>query len=162
MFKKKKNIQKYEKLIFKPDPFYGSYWMAKFANKFMKSGKKHAIERATFYGFHTIKLKSKKIMLNFFLIYLLKFRPLLGLISKRFGKQFKKIPVPLYPRRQTIMSLKWLVTSIKVNRARSLQKRLVGEFLDLHANLKTALSKRYSDHITEINTNRLNHRFRWK
>ena len=72
----------------------------------MKCGKKHTVEQATFHAFYQIKKTSKKVTLDFFLIYLLKFRPLLGFISKRFGKQFKKIPVPLYPRRQTIVSLK--------------------------------------------------------
>ena len=72
----------------------------------MKCGKKNIVEQATFRAFYEIKKKTKKVTLDFFLIYLLKFRPLLGFISKRFGKQFKKIPVPLYPRRQTIISLK--------------------------------------------------------
>ena len=162
MTKKKQTIRKYEKLIFKPDPFYGSYWVAKFSNKFMKSGKKHAIERATFIAFCKVKVKSKRITLDFFLTQLIKFRPLLGFISKRFGKQFKKIPVPLYPRRQSIISLKWLVTSIKINRAKSLVKRLISELENLHENRKTVLSKRFSDHIIELIENRLNHRFRWK
>ena len=162
MGKKKKTIKKYQKLIFKSDPFYGSYWMAKFSNKFMKSGKKHAIERATFNAFSQIRETNRKVMLNIFLIYLMKFRPLIGFISKRFGKKFKKIPVPLYPRRQTVISLKWLVTSIKVNREKSFQKRLVSEFGALHKNQKTPLAQRYTEHVHDVIEHRLNHRFRWK
>jgi ribosomal protein S7 len=68
----------------------------------------------------------------------------------------------LYPRRQTIIALKWLVTSIKVNRWNSLEKRMMSELLDFTEQRKTALTKRYADHLQEINESRLNHRFRWK
>jgi ribosomal protein S7 len=136
--------------------------MLKFLNKFMKSGKKAVIEKLTFAAFKQIKKKTKRNTLYLFLTILLKFRPLLGFISKRFGKQFKKIPVPLYPRRQIIVSLKWLVTAIKVNRLSFFGLRLASEFLDFHLGKKTLLSKRYNDHLVEINENRLNHRFRWK
>jgi small subunit ribosomal protein S7 len=80
--------------------------MTKFLNKLMKSGKKSLIETIVFNAFNAIKKKSKSSSFYLFLEILLKFRPLLGFISKRFGKQFKKIPVPLYPRRQAIVSLK--------------------------------------------------------
>ena len=72
----------------------------------MKDGKKAVIEKLTFDAFKEIKKKTKRKTLDLFLHLLLKFRPLLGFISKRFGKQFKKIPVPLYPRRQIIVSIK--------------------------------------------------------
>lgn len=71
----------------------------------MKSGKKHLVEKIIFNGLSTVKLKIRQKTLYFFFQTLIKFRPFFGFISKRFGKQFKSIPVPLYPRRQTIMSL---------------------------------------------------------
>lgn len=37
---------------------------------------------------------------------------------------------------------------------------MMSEFLDFTENRKTSLSKRYADHIQEVNENRLNHRFR--
>jgi ribosomal protein S7 len=72
----------------------------------MKSGKKHVVERTIFRAFNRVKTLTGKPILHTFINILIQFRPLFGFISKRFGKQFKKIPVPLYPRRQTIMSLK--------------------------------------------------------
>jgi ribosomal protein S7 len=104
--KKKRRRRKYQKFMYKPDFLYQSYWMTKFLNKFMKSGKKYIVEKTTFNAFKNIKKKTRQNNLYLFLAILIKFRPLLGFISKRFGKQFKKIPVPLYPRRQTIISLK--------------------------------------------------------
>ena len=162
MFSKNKNIKKCQKLIYRPDAFYRSYWFTKFINKFMRSGKKQTVEKIVMKTCNELKLKTRKAFLHTFFSLLMKVRPLLGLVSKRFGKQFKKIPVPLYPRRQTILALKWLVTSIKVNRLNSLEKKIMSEFFDFTENRKTSLSKRYADHLQEVNENRLNHRFRWK
>lgn len=80
--------------------------MGKFLNKFMKMGKKHLLERNFLKSFQKIQKETNIKILYFFFTLLIKFRPLFGFISKRFGKQFKKIPVPLYPRRQIITSLK--------------------------------------------------------
>jgi ribosomal protein S7 len=80
--------------------------MEKFINKFMKAGKKQIVEETVFRAFKKIKMKTGINTFNLFLNLLIRFRPFLGFISKRFGRQFKKIPVPLYPRRQTIVSLK--------------------------------------------------------
>jgi ribosomal protein S7 len=70
--------------------------------------------------------------------------------------------VPLHPRRQTILALKWLVLSIKVNKFSSLEKRMTSEFVELAKKRKTILWKRYLDHLAEINDNRMNNRFRWE
>jgi ribosomal protein S7 len=72
----------------------------------MRSGKKQTVEKVVMKTCQELKLKTRKKFLYTFFSLLLKVRPLLGLVSKRFGKQFKKIPVPLYPRRQTILALK--------------------------------------------------------
>ena len=160
--KKKRRNRKFQKLIHKPDFLHRSYWMAKFVNRFMRNGNKAVLEKHIFNAFKEIKKKTKRQTLPFFLDLLLKFRPLLGFISKRFGKQFKKIPVPLYPRRQMVVVVKWLVTAIKVTAGRLFPTRLLPEFLDFHLGKKTLLAKRYTDHLVEINANRLHHRYRWK
>ncbi len=68
-------------------------------------GKKHLIEHNFLKAFPKIQKTTELEILYFFFIILTKFRPLFGFILKRFGKQHKKIPVPLYPRRQIITSL---------------------------------------------------------
>jgi len=69
-------------------------------------GKKHLIEQTFLKAFQKIQKDTNLEILYFFFTILTRYRPLFGFISKRFGKQFKKIPVPLYPRRQIITSLK--------------------------------------------------------
>jgi ribosomal protein S7 len=71
----------------------------------MKAGRKHVVEKITLRAFQTIKKKTQRKNLFLFSKLVIKYKPLLGFISKRFGKQFKKIPVPLYPRRQNIVAL---------------------------------------------------------
>ena len=72
----------------------------------MKAGQKQIVEETIFRAFKKIKIKTGCNTFYLFLNLLIKFRPFFGFISKRLGKQFKKIPVPLYSRRQTIISLK--------------------------------------------------------
>jgi len=162
MLKKRRSMKKYNKLKFKPDSFYQSYWLAKFINKFMRDGKKHVIENALWKTFCQTKIRTKKMPLTIFFAILMKIRPLFGFISKQFRKQRKKIPVPLYPRRQIIIALKWLVLSIKVKNLHSLEKRILSEFFDFLEKRKTALFKRCADHIADLNENRINMRYRWK
>jgi ribosomal protein S7 len=164
MIKRKKNtrIKIYHKLIFKADPFYQSYWFAKFMNKFMLDGKKYVVEKIINETFLYLKKKWGVKPLPVFLGVIIKFRPLLDLSLKRQGKQIKKIPGPLLPRRQAIVSLKWLTMAIKLNRAQTLRLRMRSEFSDLSENKKTALWKRSMDHLRDLEINRLNHRFRWK
>ena len=155
---KKKNY----KSIIKRDSFYHSYWMEKFINKFMKAGRKQIVETTILRAFKKIKIKTGTNTFYIFLHLLTRYRPFFGFISKRLGRQFKKIPVPLYPRRQTILSLKWLTQSILISRFSSFESRLLHEFLDLHARKKTALWRRYANYLEEVNENRLHQRFRWK
>jgi ribosomal protein S7 len=162
MSQKKRNYRKDYKLIFKKDPLYNSYWMEKFFNKFMKDGKKQIVEKIIIRAFKKIKTKTRLNTFYLFTNLLIKFRPFFGFISKRLGRQFKKIPVPLHARRQTIVSLKWLTTSILVSPYHSFELRLVHEFLDLNSRKKTTLWKRYADYLSEVQENRLNQRFRWK
>jgi ribosomal protein S7 len=134
-----KNNKKNYKIFFKTDFLYDSYWMGKFINKFMKAGKKQLVEKTVLLAFRKVKMKTGSNIFYLFLNLLIKFRPFFGFISKRLAQQFKRVPVPLYPRRQTIISLKWLTTSILVNRSYSFETRLISELLDLHAQKKTAL-----------------------
>ena len=75
-------------------------------NKFMLDGKKHLVEKVTNETFVDLKIKTGTKPLSIFLDIIIKFRPLLDLSSKRQGKKIRKIPVPLLPRRQTIVALK--------------------------------------------------------
>lgn len=75
-------------------------------NKFMLDGKKHLVEKVTSETFMDLKSKTGTKPLPIFLGIIIKFRPLLDLSSKRQGKQMRKIPGPLLPRRQAIVALK--------------------------------------------------------
>ena len=156
------NNRKNYKIFFKTDFLYDSYWMGKFIHKFMKAGKKQIVEKTVFLAFRKIKMKTGSNIFFLFLNLLIRFRPLFGFSSARLGQQIKKVPVPLYPRRQTIISLNWLTTSISLNRFYSFETRLIYEFLYLHARKKTVLWKRYSQYLSDVYANRLNQRFRWK
>jgi ribosomal protein S7 len=162
MSKKKNSIRKYNLLKIQPDPFYRSYWLAKLTNKFMQKGKKFAIEKVVFRVFTKVKLKYHKQVLRILFMCLIKNRPLLGFIPIRLGRQFKKIPVPLEPRRQIVLSLKWFVTAIKLNIFFSLEENLAWELNSNITKQKTLLTKRRIEYTKELIENRVNNHFRWK
>lgn len=162
MHRKKKCIKKYNIVKSRPDAFYQSFWFAKLTNKFMRQGKKVQVEKHIWNAFRNLKRRTrqKADLLLFFT--LMKVRPLLGFISKRLGREFKRVPVPLFPRRQIIVALKWLVQSIKLNRSSSLKGRVRSELFLFIRKRPNFLKKRYTAYVADVYQNRLNGRFRWK
>jgi small subunit ribosomal protein S7 len=162
MHRKKKYIKKYNKVKFRPDAFYRSFWFAKLTNKFMRQGKKAKVEKHVWDAFRDLKRRTKQKANLLLFFTLMKVRPILGFISKRLGREFKRVPVPLFPRRQIIVALKWLVQSINLNRSLSLKKRIRSELFFFIRKRPNFLKKRYTAYIADIHQNRLNGRFRWK
>jgi ribosomal protein S7 len=160
--KKKWCIKKYKKLKFRSDALYRSFWFAKLTNKFMRQGKKALVEKYVWNAFRKVKHKTKKNVIVLLFSTLMKIRPLFGFISKRIGREFKKVPIPLLPRRQIIIALKWFVDSVKLNRSSSLEKRICSELWTFTKKRPSFLRRRYIAYAVEVYQNRLNSRFRWK
>jgi len=162
MAKKIRTIKKYQNKKVRVDPLYQSFWFSKFINKFMLQGKKHLIEKIMYNSFYQMKNKFRRQPLILLFIILMKLKPLLGFISKRLGKEWKQIPVPLAPRRQLIMALKWLVAHTKTESDRTLEARLIRVFNSFFQKKKTALTKYRNQYHFNLTQERVNSRFRWK
>lgn len=169
MSKKIKNIKKYTLKKVVSDPLYKSYWYSKFINKFMLDGKKHIIEKAMSQVWYKFKLKynMKPIMILFFS--LIKLKPLMGTIPKRVGRIWKQVPVPLEPRRQLVIALKWLVHQIKLEPELNLRSRIIRTFTVLlrkkTKNKRAATSDLFrtkKTHYFQLVKDRVNTRFRWR
>lgn len=72
----------------------------------MQRGKESSIVKIIYRVFKKIKKKYHKNALNIIFLTLIKNRPLLGFSPIRLGREVKKIPVPLSPRRQLVISLR--------------------------------------------------------
>lgn len=168
MSKKIKNIKKYTIKKVTLDPLYKSYWYSKFLNKLMLSGKKHIIEKIMSQLLYQFKLKYKAKPILILFLSIIRLKPLLGTISKRVGSNWKTVPVPLAPRRQLVLALKWLVSQIKVEPEKTLKERITRTFNSLvhkeskkkrtHTNeLFSKKKKQYRQAVLD----RTNTRFRW-
>jgi ribosomal protein S7 len=162
MAKKIKTIKKYQKKKVRIDPIYQSMWFSKFTNKFMLNGKKHIVERNVYNSLCQIQHKFHRNPLNLLFLTLKKIRPAFGFISKRLGKEWKKIPIPIKPRQQFILALKWLVLHTKTESDHKLEARIVRVFTNFFKKKKTSLTKFRRQYQIKIVEERVNTRFRWK
>lgn len=162
MLKKKKKSY----LKIKPGVFSQSYWFAKFVNKLMQRGRKTAVENIVLNVFKKIKIQYHKDALKVLFFALVKNRPILGFVPIRISREVKKIPFPLAPRRQLIISLTWFIIALKLMRYRSknisIEDVLYTQFKAVLRKEKNLLTNRRINHIKELIENRVNLNFRTK
>lgn len=162
MTKKKKTIQNYQKKKIHVDPLYQSYWFSKFINKFIKNGKKANMEKIIYQSLNKIKIRFQRLPMKLLFFSLIRLKPMFYLVSKRFGKEFKKIPMLLEPRRQYIIALTWLVNHIKTESSLNFENKFIQVFTNLLKKKKTALTKYRNTYFFDIQAARINRKFRWK
>jgi ribosomal protein S7 len=128
----------------------------------MQSGKKTQVEKPILKAFNRIKQKEKKLMIHLLFRSLIKIRPLFGFISKRLGREVKIIPMPLFSRRQTIVSLNWYVISIKLVLMPSLYKKVkyAISVFPKKSNIFALARNRRRKYDREVYKHRLNGRWR--
>ena len=165
MAKKKSTIKKYNQKKVRIDSIYGSYWLSKFINKFLCNGKKHGLEKKIQNTFNKIKLKYQRIPVQILFFILLYLKPFFGFVYKRLGKEWKKLPIPLEPRRQYIIALTWLVNHIKSQLSLSNQvfeKNLYIILQNFFKDKKNTLIKQRNEYFNQVQEFRINSKFRWK
>lgn len=72
----------------------------------MKHGRKSIVEKTIIKSFISIKDATQKKPILLLLSVIVKTRPVLSFVSKRKGKRFIDIPIPLPPKQQLLLSLK--------------------------------------------------------
>lgn len=169
MSKKIKNIKKYTLKKVTLDPLYRSYWYSKFSNKLMLNGKKHIIEKLLSQLLYKFKLKYRVQPITLLFVSLIRLKPLLGFVQKRVGSVWKSVPIPLKPREQLVLSLKWLINQIKLEPEITLRARILNTFALLlrrksrNKRIKrSALLTKKRIHYFKIVKDRVNSRFRWR
>jgi len=148
--------------LIKMDSIFNSIWLNKFINKFIKHGRKHIAEKIVLKSFNDIKYTLRKKPILLLISLLLKTRPVISFVSKRKGKRFIDIPIPLKAKQQLLISLKWIVLAIKINQSISLKKKITNELLTCVLNKGTRLKIRKNIFLKRIFNARLNSRYRWK
>jgi ribosomal protein S7 len=150
----------------KPDIFSNTQWLVKFGHSFMQRGRDSSIVKIIHRVFKKIKKKYHKDASKIIFLALIKNRPILGFAPIRLGREVKKIPVPLSPRRQLVISLKWFSIAMKLlcyqAKDTSMEKILYTELKRILLKEKSLLTKRRINHMKELIENRVNLHHRWK
>ena len=132
----------------------------------MQRGRKVSVEKIVLNVFKKIKIRYHKDALKILFFALVKNRPILGFVPIRISREVKKIPFPLAPRRQLIVSLSWFIIALKLIRYRakniSIEDVLYTQLKAVMHKEKNLLTNRRINHIKELIQNRVNLNFRNK
>lgn len=151
---KKKQIQK-------PSDFlYNSTIINRFIKKLIKNGKKVTIENLFLTSLQ--KLKTVKIP-SIIIIELINYINLpFETLPKRVGRHVYVIPVPVFTRRQVILSISRLVKIVKNRPEKKIDQRLLNELKEIFIFKKSSTLKDVSKFFGLGIENRMFAHFRWR
>jgi small subunit ribosomal protein S7 len=131
----------------KPDPRYGSLLAAKLINCIMKDGKKSVAERIFYDAMDMVEEKLKadepvKILeeaIN-------NIKPIVEVKSRRVGGANYQVPVPVSPKRQQTLALRWLLQAARAKKGRAFSKVLAEELMAAYRKEGAAMQVRENTH----------------
>lgn len=114
----------------------------KFINCLMHDGKKSLARRIFWEAMDTIKTRTKDKPLDVFQKALLNVTPLVEVRPKRVAGAVYQVPVEVTPKRQTALSIRWLLMGARARKGIPMSQRLALEFLDASADQGAAFKKK--------------------
>ena len=131
----------------KPDPKYHSHLVSKFINCVMRRGKKSTAERI-FYGAATIVEERNPGVefLKFFETAVTNIKPAVEVRSRRVGGANYQVPVPVSPRRQLALAIRWILDGARARKGKPMHIRLADEFCDAFRREGHAATQRENTH----------------
>lgn len=145
------------------DPKYGNAEVAKLINRVMVNGKKIIAERLVYDALNIIEQKSKQKPLDVLLAALANIKPKTEVRSRRIGGAAYQVPMPVSPRRQFSLSIRWLVefANTKSNSEfHTFAEKLAAEIMDAYNNVGASIKKRDDVHRM-ADANKAFAHFRW-
>ncbi len=129
-----------------PDPVYGDVVVTKFINQVMLDGKKATAEKIFYGALEGIKAKSGRDPLEVFKEAMENARPLVEVRSRRVGGATYQVPVEVRAARAQALAIRWLVGFARSRSERTMQDRLMNEFMEASAQRGGAIKKREDTH----------------
>jgi small subunit ribosomal protein S7 len=142
------------------DPIYGLKSITKFINSIMIGGKKTVAEKILYSSFDLIKEKTKQDPLKVFNEALKNVKPNLEVKSRRVGGATYQVPVEVRSDRAQALAIRWLLDAARNRNDKTMQERLMKEFLDASTNKGSAIKKREDTHKMAESNKAFAH-FRW-
>ena len=128
------------------DPVYGTKTITKIINSLMIGGKKTVAEKIIYRTFDLIKEKSKQDPMKVFNEALKNVKPNLEVKSRRVGGATYQVPVEVKHDRGQALAIRWILEASKKRGDKTMQERLMKEFLDASGNKGGAIKKREDTH----------------
>lgn len=146
-----------------PDPRYNSLEVAKLINRVMIAGKKSVAEKLVYSAMDIIAERTKENAIDVLMAALGNIKPKTEVRSRRIGGAAYQVPMPVSPRRQFALSIRWLVQFAQ-GRSNSenhtFADKLASEVIDAYNNAGGAIKKRDDVHRMAEANKAFSH-FRW-
>jgi len=135
-----------EKRVVVPDLRYNNIHVAMFVNRLMKDGKKSTATRVLYDCFSLIEDRTGRPPVDVFEQALQNVMPRVEVKPKRVGGATYQVPIPVDPRRQVSLAMRWLLSAVRSRGGRSMAQRLAGELMDAATNQGAAVKRRDDTH----------------
>jgi len=145
------------------DAKYNSIEVSKLINRVMLDGKKSVAEKQVYKAIELIATKTKQDGLEALKTALAVIAPKMEVRSRRIGGAAYQVPMPVSPRRQFSLAIRWLVTCAESRTNKdyhSFGEKLAAEVVDALNNTGGAIKKRDDIHRMADANKAFSH-FRW-
>ena len=145
----------------KKDKKYGNIIIHRLINKVMQDGKKSLAEEMVYdaleKGAESVKEKDVNSFINKAIDSV---RPSLEIKARRVGDANYQVPMPVSPRRQEALSVRWIVDSARGKSGKSFEALLMGELVNAYNGEGDAVKKK-QDTERMAEANKAFAHFRW-
>lgn len=114
----------------------------KFVNCLMKQGKKAIARRIFADALEIIKTRTKDAPAEVFSKALMNVTPLIEVRPKRVAGSVYQVPVEVTPKRQTALSIRWILDAARARKGVPMAHKLALELLDASADQGSAIKKK--------------------
>ena len=149
-----------KKRVIAKDRKYNDEVIGRLINKVMQGGKKSVAEDLVYSAIEAGADKSKTPVIEFLHAAIDNIRPALEIKSRRVGGANYQVPVPVSPRRQETLAVRWLVDYARSKTGKSFEKLLEAEILSAFNGEGDAVKKK-GDVERMAEANKAFAHFRW-
>jgi small subunit ribosomal protein S7 len=142
------------------DPKYGNLVIGRLVNKVMLHGKKTVAEDLVYSAIENGAKKVKADEVEFVEKAIDNVRPALEIRARRVGGANYSIPVPVTPRRQEALAVRWIVDSARNKQGKSFDNILADALIDAYKGEGEAIKKKI-DVEKMAEANKAFAHFRW-
>lgn len=142
------------------DRKYNDELIGRLVNKVMQGGKKSLAEDLVYSALETGAQKAEVPVIDFIHKAIDNVRPALELKSRRVGGANYSVPIPVGPRRQETLSVRWIIDQTRAKSGKSFDVLLMTELLNAYNGEGDAVKKKF-DTERMAEANKAFAHFRW-